>query len=94
MEDVTIPGWAILVTAGVFIPWLVWLTSRSIKSETDGAVRAAMLNSIPMELEKLQKQIEDGDKKIDNRFKELNQRFDMFIHQEMTLLKQLVKRNE
>lgn len=57
----------------------------------DIAVRAAMLDGIPLELEKLQKQIEDGDRRIDDRFKELNSKFDMFLHQEMTLLKQIAR---
>lgn len=94
MEDVTVPGWALAAAGFVFIPWLVWLTLRQISSEKDGAVRSAKIDGIPLELEKIYRQIEDGDEKIDNRFKELNVRFDMFIHQEMTLLKQLVKRDE
>jgi hypothetical protein len=91
MEDVTIPGWALLASGVIFVPWLIWLTHRSINSERDSAVRGSMLDSIPGEMEKIYKQIKDGDEKIDNRFKELNTRFDMFIHQEMTLLKQIVQ---
>ena len=91
MQDVTVPGWALLAAGFVFIPWLIWLTLRSITSEKESAVRSAKVDGIPSELEKIYKQIQDGDKRIDDRFSEINRKFDMFIHQEMTLLKQIVK---
>lgn len=90
MEDVVIPGWALVVFGAVLLPWLVWLTLRVTSNEKDSAVRAATLDGLSIELSKISEEIKEGDEKIENRFKEINQKLDLFIHQEMTFLKQVI----
>jgi hypothetical protein len=90
MEDVVIPGWALIIFGVILIPWLVWLTLRVVSNEKDTAVWSASVNGLSTELTKIYDEIKDGDEKTEARFKEMNSKLDLFIHQEITFLKQVV----
>jgi hypothetical protein len=90
MQDIVIPGWALLVFGVVVLPWAIWITSKTWNNEKDSALRGAAMTALGDDLKEIYDELKRGDQKIDDRFKEMNSKLDLFIHQEITFLKQVV----
>lgn len=99
MEDLTIPGWAITAFGVVIVPWLIWLTLKTIQNDKDIAINTANDVKVNDELSKLNTQIEARFNKIDERIEKLDEKITQFLMQgnlflssEVKFLQQLVSK--
>lgn len=91
MEEVTIPGWALLVFATIILPWLVWLTNRVNSNDKDIAINTAADIHVTNELTKIYNAIDNQNQNSKERFDKMEAKFDLFIFQENSYLKQIAK---
>lgn len=94
MQDLLIPGWAIYVfgtAGGGLLYWMVWLTLRQFKTEKLMALTSADHLHLKEGLEDISKSINETQTKIDDRFNRMDHKIDLFVSQEMSILKQLVQ---
>lgn len=62
MEDLTIPGWAIVACSGILpllIGWLIWLTMKTSENDKAIAVNTTHDTSVSKELHKLDVKIDE-----------------------------------
>lgn len=81
MERIEIPLWLISMVGTGVIGWLVYLTTQSFKNQKDIEINAANDRAVASELVKINSAIE-----------KLGLRLDAFLSNEMTLLKEMLKR--
>ncbi len=92
MEDLTIPGWAVLALGAVILPWMIWLTKQVNANGKDIAINTANDKHVADELTKIHTAISTSNVESKANFNKLEAKFDMFLNQEMTLLKQVAAR--
>lgn len=69
MEDLVIPGWAIILMSGIgtlIIGWLIWLTLKTSENDKAIAINTARDNYVGEELKKMDEKIDE----IRREFKE------------------------
>lgn len=74
-NDLTIPGWAVVLIStmgGSILYWLVWLTIKLFSNEKGLALMNMKDGTFSDELEKIDKKIERLDTKFDRVFEQLN----------------------
>jgi hypothetical protein len=93
MTDITIPGWALVVFAVILLPWMVYLTLQVIAlSKEQGiqtATNSATNNYVAEELKKIYDTLETNQTTVNQRFDQMTNKFDLFLSQEITFLKQI-----
>lgn len=62
MEDLIIPGWAVMLMSGIgtlILGWLIWLTLKTSENDKAIAINTAHDTSVGNELRKLDKKIDE-----------------------------------
>jgi hypothetical protein len=93
MEDMIIPGWAVATCSGVgslLIAWLVWLTLKTFSNEKDISVNKANDATVQKELDKIYKALGSMEVSFKLSFERIDKKFDTFLAQEITFLKDRV----
>jgi len=106
MEQLVIPGWAVFIMTGlgtILLGWLVWLTLRTMENKSAIELNTAADKTVSLELEKIYEAISlqsktSNDKfdkmedTMDSKFDKMDKKIDLFLSEEMALLKQLIPR--
>lgn len=84
MQDLIIPGWAVIIISvlgGGLVGWLVWLTTKTFENQRMIDVNSANDKNVSVEIEKIYKSVERLEGKLDK-----------FLSNEMDFLKQMLKK--
>lgn len=92
MEDISIPGWALIIFGVIILPWMVWLTLKVIGNEREIAVNTATDAHVAGELTKIYNMVEKQHTDTRDNFQKLEVKIDMFFAQEVNFFKQMVNR--
>lgn len=95
MADLIIPGWAVVLMSGVgtlMIGWLVFLTIRTFENKQCIAVNSAHDAQVSRELQQIHTAIDNIKLSFSSDLKDLNQKLDMFLVQEMNFLKSIIRK--
>lgn len=94
MNDITIPGWALGIMGGILIPWMIFLTRGFYKNQEAIAINTANDLKNGEELEKIYDKINESKKELQSSFDKLERKIDLFMVNEITLLKQMIPHNK
>lgn len=93
MNDLTIPGWAVITftaVGGGLIGWLIWLTKTTFANQEKIAVNTANDQKVGEELEKIYTKVNETKSELQNSFDKMERKIDLFMVNEITLLKQMI----
>lgn len=92
MSDVTVPGWVIWIMIGGILPSMLWLIRETYKNREEIAVNTANDMKHAQELDKIYKEIEQSEKRLQDSFSRLEGMVHKFISDEMHVLKEIVSK--
>ncbi len=95
MEELIIPGWAVLLIGSfgaAFISWMVWLTLKTLHNESAIALNTAADQHVGVELEKIYQSIDKQTRSTNSRLDKMDNKLDLFLSQELSFLKQFANR--
>lgn len=90
MPDLLIPGWALYLIAGLVI-WMAWLTFKTFSNEQAIAINTTNDANVGREFKEIKEGIEKMSTETKQGFDKINNRLDIFMGNEITLLKGLIK---
>lgn len=97
MQDLVIPGWAVVLTSGLgtlVIGWLIWLTLRGNENATKIAVNAAASENLEKELKDIKDSITGARHEFKESFDKLDTKFDKFLSNELQFFKEQYKQKK
>lgn len=90
MNDLLIPGWAVYLMAG-FIFWMVWLTLQTLSNKQAIAVNNTNDANVGNAIKDINQSIQTLTTDTKQGFEKINGRLDVFMGNEIQLLKGLIK---
>jgi hypothetical protein len=90
MSDVIVPGWLIWIMIGGILPSMIWLIRETYNNKQDIAINTANDVKHGEELDKIYKEIESSEKRLQDSFSRLEGMVHKFISDEMRLLKEII----
>lgn len=95
MENLIIPSWFVWVIGAIitlFIPWAIWITRASFNNDKAIALNTANSQKVNEDLQNIYDLIDESKTSTKERFDKLEVKLDTFLHQEMTLLKNIISK--
>lgn len=78
MEDVTVPGWAIVVFTGCVVPWLIYLTIMAFKGEKHQGISDTIDQRMQSDLSRIEVKLDDTKHHIDGSLDKFEGKFEKF----------------
>lgn len=94
MEVLSFPTWLTWLLTGLspfLVTWAVWITRQTHKNDKDIAINTVNDQKVRDDLERIYNIMDETKEDNKSRFDRMENKLDLFLNQELTFLKQVVK---